>query len=290
MNKINFLFVVFQFTFFYMQAQNNPFPYELKPSAEFQLDDKLKEISGLSYLGNGEIAAVNDEQGIIFFLDTNNGKIIKETPFKNKGDFEGITVVFDDIYAIKSNGKIYKIPNYKIGTEEDISYKMALSSENDIEGLAFDAENNRLLIACKDKAGIEKKISQSKAIYAFDLESMELAPDPVWVITDEQLTKWREENSSFLKRVWSYFFDKNYTKFNPSGIAQNPINGYWYILAHSGKKIVVIDGNGKIRHIEEISEYLFPQPEGITFSADGTMYISNEGKEKAATLLKFNVK
>jgi hypothetical protein len=45
--------------------------------------------------------------------------------------------------------------------------------------------------------------------------------------------------------------------------------------------------NGELLKIYKINPTHFPQPEGISFAANGDMYISNEGLEGKATILKY---
>ena len=64
-----------------------------------------------------------------------------------------------------------------------------------------------------------------------------------------------------------------------------------YVSGHVssiGKLMVVINKKGKVEQAFRISALMFPQPEGITFSDKGDMYISNEiASEQTATLLKY---
>ena len=66
------------------------------------------EISGLSLNDDGHPYSLNDEQGIIYVLDKNSGVIIKEVTYAGVGDYEGIKVVRDKVYAINSSGVIYQ--------------------------------------------------------------------------------------------------------------------------------------------------------------------------------------
>jgi hypothetical protein len=54
--------------------------------------------------------------------------------------------------------------------------------------------------------------------------------------------------------------------------------------------LFIFDRSGQIRHIEKLDPFLFNQPEGLTFFANGDMLITNEGQQKYPTLLRFNVK
>ena len=47
-----------------------------------------------------------------------------------------------------------------------------------------------------------------------------------------------------------------------------------------------MDSIGKLLKLHKLYEESFPQPEGITFAPDGTLYISNEGKGGTANILE----
>ncbi|MNC99191.1 hypothetical protein D3C83_173920 [compost metagenome] len=60
------------------------------------------------------------------------------------------------------------------------------------------------------------------------------------------------------------------------------------MVASVGKLLVVTDKKGKVEHAIPISPIAFPQPEGLTFSPNGDLYISNEiATEERATILLF---
>ena len=47
---------------------NHDLPYDIKsPSEKYVLDSKLKEVSGLSFVSDKEVALIEDENGTIFF-------------------------------------------------------------------------------------------------------------------------------------------------------------------------------------------------------------------------------
>jgi uncharacterized protein YjiK len=50
---------------------------------------------------------------------------------------------------------------------------------------------------------------------------------------------------------------------------------------------VIADTRGKIIEAYKLSEQQFPQAEGIAFAPNGDMFITNEGKFGAPTLLEF---
>ena len=52
--------------------------------------------------------------------------------------------------------------------------------------------------------------------------------------------------------------------------------------------MVITDLHGKVKEVYNLNPDLYPQPEGITFSPKGTMYISNEGKFGSPNLLVFH--
>ena len=46
----------------------------------------------------------------------------------------------------------------------------------------------------------------------------------------------------------------------------------------------------KIKNVYTLDPAVFRQPEGMTFSNNGDLYISNEGGERSAAILKFTYK
>jgi hypothetical protein len=53
---------------------------------------------------------------------------------------------------------------------------------------------------------------------------------------------------------------------------------------------VIADKKGKIEEVYPLDPLMYNQPEGLTFAPNGDLYISNEGGEGIATILKFTYK
>ena len=77
-------------------------------------------------------------------------------------------------------------------------------------------------------------------------------------------------------------------KFEPSAAAIHPVNKRLYILSSAGQLLVITDTRGQVAEAYDLNPDLFPQAEGIAFAPNGDMYISNEGKSGAPTLLRFS--
>ena len=79
----------------YSSFSQYQFDYNLnEPRHTLELPASLKEVSGVSLCETQNfIWAVQDERGVIFKLDIENGAIIDSLPFWKKGDYEGIEIV-----------------------------------------------------------------------------------------------------------------------------------------------------------------------------------------------------
>ncbi|WP_302039577.1 SdiA-regulated domain-containing protein [Rhodocytophaga aerolata] len=247
------------------------FPYRInEPSERFWLPSELEEISGVMYVEDGILGAVQDEKGILYIYDTKSTAVINRIRFGASGDYEDLTLAGEAVYLVRSDGNLYKTS--LTGTTPAEIIDTPLSGKNDVEGLAYDAENNRLLLACKGISGIEKDDSGNRAVFAFDLKNNTLQPDPVFVLSVKevkQLTKSKES-------------------FRPSGIAIHPVNGLVYVLASVGKVLVVLNKNGSIEAVQPLPARYFKQPEGICFAPNGDLFISNEGRGSMASILRYN--
>ncbi len=255
------------------------FPYDLQaPDTVLMLSQpELQEISGLSATGQpGILCAVSDERGEVFFLDAASGKVIHRLFFREKGDFEGVEKVDDQIYAVRSNGQVYKIQKLKRRNPRITCYETFLTKEDDVEGLGYDQQRHALLLACK---GIPDS-AHKRYIYTFDLKSQRLLDTPAyWIdprLINEQIPYTEDEKPHF---------------FSPSGIALHPHTGDVYIISTALKRLIVLDyTTGALRYAARLDRALMPQPEGIAFDADGRLFIASEGKKGDGRLLRFSPK
>ena len=79
-------------------------------------------------------------------------------------------------------------------------------------------------------------------------------------------------------------------KFHPSAALFHPLEKRLYLISNIGKLLLIAESIGNIDEVYRLDPKIYEQPEGIAFTRDGTMYISNESKKGKPTLLKFSYK
>jgi len=80
-------------------------------------------------------------------------------------------------------------------------------------------------------------------------------------------------------------------KFKPAAASINPVTGDLYIVSSINKLLVTAGRDGVVKKVYNLDPKLFVQPEGITFSPSGNMFISNEaGPMKSANILFYQFK
>jgi len=131
--------------------------------------------------------------------------------------------------------------------------------------LCLDKDNERLLVACKVHGDKDK--NGHIRLYGFDLNTMAYEKSPVYKISKKAISP----------------------LFKPSAVAIHP-NGNIFILSSTAKMLVTLSPSGEILRKDALLKAIFNQPEGIAFSDNGDLYISNEKKNKYPTLLKFSAK
>jgi len=239
-------------------------------ATQYKLQKALREISGLAFTADGRLLCHGDERGVIYEIDYRTGQQKKQFSLGRSTvvqDFEGIAVKKDTLFLITSNGVLFR---FREGTNgEKASYRTfrtSLDVRYDVEGLAYDANTDCLLLACKGYPG--RGYDQQKAIYAFSLRTYKLQPVP-----------------RFLLRVATIILQSDKKEFNPSGIEQHPQTGNFFIIAANGSAIVEVTPRGEVIGFAELPKSVHRQPEGIAIAADGTLVIANEGGGKDATIV-----
>lgn len=259
-------------------AQGDSLPYNLlAPSLALQLaDPAFRELSGLGPTDkDNEFVAVSDERGEVLWMDT-TGKITRRVVFRDKGDFEGIEMVGQCVYALKSNGDIYEIGCWESDKTEVVNtYKTSLKKADDTEGLGYDPRRQALLVACKG----DPQQNTDRDIFAFNLKTKTLEIPPVYVVHPDEVNQ----------RV-PYAEEEKHDFFSPSGIAIQPQTQDVYLISTALKRLVVLDyQTGKIKYAVRLDKHLLPQPEGISFDREGNLYLGSEGKGGDGRLLRFDL-
>lgn len=267
MKVINLLILLF-----FISCQNSKQSFDTskiyaldKPDRVWYLPKELREISGISIVNYPKIMCINDEEGKLFEYNLETKIIENITKFCKKGDYEDVAIKRDSIVVLRSDGTIFMVkPTHKVDM-----FDTFLSEKDNTEGLFFDSQKNRLLIACKNK--IEVKSGSEYAVYSFDLKANKLNNIPDFRISKDDF-KYKIKNR----------------KFAPSGLAINPKTNTLFLISSIGKIMIELNLEGKILNEFSLNYPHFLQPEGILFTKNGDLYISNEGKNGRATILKFS--
>lgn len=274
----------------FYERQGYSFPYAIgKPDRTWRLPALLVEISGLGFIDTQRLACVQDERGTVYVFNLQSGKIEREIPFGDPGDYEGMEIIGDDAWILKSDGTLIEVKGYlAAGTPVVNRYETMLSRRNDAEGLAWDAGRKGLLIACKEEPFPDgSKAEGVKAIYRFDLETLAMDEEPFLLIRQDSLNHYRALGSPAggVKDAFSGPGDKT---FKPSGLAIHPQTGELYVLGSAGKLLLVFSRENELNALIGLPPALFPQPEGICFSPEGELFIASEGRAGAAKIMHFS--
>lgn len=254
--------------------------YDLaRPAKSWTLPDELKEISGNAWVDANHLLVIEDLHPVLYLLRLENDKAVieKKIPFApigdKKFDIEDVTLAGNTAYALWSHGVLYKIDNWQTNPQvKELSTD--LDKANNTEGLCVDPVSHNLLIACKNEAGMGDEKKSDRAIYLFDIQKEKLQKDPFLVIEKKEFKTLIGEKIDFF----------------PSAVAVHPSSHEVYLLSTKENKCMVkYSYDGKIQAFESINKDLMPQPEGICFGPDGTLFISTEGKHGApAKIYRFD--
>jgi len=253
------------------EVLKSPPHYDFSVQEITKLDLRLREISGITWetIGN-RFFAINDESGKLYIINKESKDIDSIYNFGPKGDYEDVAVANGTPYILKSDGVITRFNQDSNGNTSGSEIgKLGLSGKVDFETLYFDPQRKALIMMCKN---CESDNKDKVSAYAYYIDSTGFDTQPVFQIDAEAVKTMAPRKSSRLQ---------------PSAAAINPAQQKIYILSSASNQLAIADLNGKVESVFVLSKRLFPQPEGICFRANGDMYISNEGGNGKATLLKF---
>jgi uncharacterized protein YjiK len=238
--------------------------YQLDNTAPLsaRLPRDLREVSGLTADSRGNIFCHNDEQGIVYQIDPVLGTVARKFSVGSRllrRDYEGIAVAESLMFLVTSNGTIFEFSSAPSGGRAEArTYTTGLSAGWNIEGLCYDPSRQSLLLACKDHPSKDRH----RCVYSFSLRSHRLDPTPRFVLDLRRIEK-----------EWGI------GQFHPSSIERHPVSGTFFVLSSSEPAILELSAAGEILAAAALPRSAHRQPEGLTFGADLTLFISNEGKD-----------
>lgn len=233
--------------------------YEIVES--WELPSELNEVSGMVYNEDGLMICVQDEDGILFTFDMETKEIIKTHKFSYSGDYEALTYLDGVYWVAESNGRIIDVSDLDVADQELEGIQLDFEYRNNIEGMTA-TPDGKLWITVKDR-NLDNS-SGYKGVYEYDPETRKLQKEPILRVDyeDPKFERLKTHNPRKLLR--------------PSDLAIHPLTGDLYVLDAEFQKVIITDQQGGIKSIHLLDPAEFEQPEGIAFSKDGRIFISNE--------------
>ena len=106
---VAFVYFTMDFPF---SLDRKDFKEEYSIQKKWDLSDRLEEISGMDFIDDERMAAIQDEEGIIFIYNLNSKKIEQEIKFGKSGDYEGLAIAGNDAFVMRSDGVLFEVKNY----------------------------------------------------------------------------------------------------------------------------------------------------------------------------------
>jgi len=273
---LSFVLSVSCFTGCGSRSESFPTPaeYNLNRPSTIKLPDYLNEISGVAYYPKDKsVFAISDEKALLYKIFLSGGMPIQKWKFADKADYEDVVLVDSTFYVLQSKGNIISLRFVSPDSINVQEYKSGLEGKNEFETLYLDKEQNRLVFLCKDCEADDKN---SVTAWGFDLGSLTFSQSPAYVIDVRKIEDLVQE-----KKV----------KFKPSAAAIHPLTGQLFIISSLNKVLVIADRNGNPQKVYRLNPGLYKQPEGLTFSPEGHLIISNESAGTGAAniaVFKYN--
>ena len=247
-------------------------PTKPVPVAQWIMPPELREISGLALTARGTVLTHDDNIGRVYEIDPRTGIMLKGFSLEGgvRGDFEAITIAGDDVYLLRSNGKIYKFKEG--GDAEQVPYSVydtGLGEECEFESMAYEADSSRLVLACKKF--LRKNGPKELRIYRLplplgDRSAINVLSVPIHDVIGSN--KWKN--------------------FHPSDLNIDPFTKNYVLVASKEKGLIVITPDGEVLRSEPLPGD-HRQPEGVAVTPDRILLISDEANVKppAITLYRW---
>lgn len=256
---------------FKRHKSESPVGYDLNKPVVVKLPTELDEISGLAYYPKDTcIFAIVDEAGLLYKIFLNRPKHIQKWEFAGTADYEDIVLLDSTFYVLSSEGRVVV---FRFLTKDTMAFEEfrlpGIRKGDEFEIIYYDSVRGKIKMVCKD---CETDNKASLSVYTFD----------------PQLLRYDSGKSIYNIQRIANLAGKQKIKFKPSAAAIHPLTGEIFIISSINLLLVVADRSGVVKQIYRLDRGTFKQPEGMAFTPQGDLIISNEAAgEGVANLLIF---
>lgn len=248
------------------QSENTPLG---APTGQWRLPDSLREISGLAVSANGQLFAHNDEIAVIYELNPHDGRLVKAFALgqpPQTGDFEGLAIAPDGAFWMTtSQGQLYSFREGEDGAGVTFqTFDTGLANLCEVEGLAYLASEQSLILACKRNEA--RDMRDQISLYA-----------------------WRPGDGA--AHVWATLPEADVAaragvrRFRPSSLDVDARTGRILMLSAFDGAIAELGPNGELVNAAALTgDHV--QAEGVAMLSDGSVVIADEagGRGRRALL------
>ena len=236
------------------------------PIAMWIMPPQLREISGLAPTSRGTVLTHDDNSGRVSEIDPKTGILVKSFSLlgNQKEDFEAIAIAGNDIYLMASDGKLFRFREGADGQQVSfIMFDTGLEKQCEFEGLAYEADSSRLVMACKRE--LDKQAPKEVVLYRM--------PFPL-----------NRATFTALKVPLKDVVGSNaWTKFRPSDITIDPVTKNYVIVSSQEKALLVMTPDGDVVRSQPLPGD-HQQAEGVAITNDSILVISDEANVKPAAI------
>ncbi len=232
--------------------------YTLSDPKILRLPTDLDEISGIAYYSKDtSVFAIIDEDGILFKIPLKDPRKVRKWTFDKKRDYEDLVLIDSTFYVLISKGDVLRLKfnGDSIQTEKS-DFSDADKTTMEFESL-FALNDSTLVMICKECEQDDKEIVSSYTFHISD--SAGTYKDFIRFSTIELNAKQNLKG-----------------KLKMSAATLHPLTGDIYMISSIQNVLYVTDKDGNYKASYELNPIIYKQPEGIAFTPEGHMIISNE--------------
>jgi hypothetical protein len=244
----------------------------------------LHEVSGIVAVDERTLACVQDEAGVVFFVDLLGERPLRALPFGPPGDHEGIACAGGELWVLRSDGRLLRLA--AAGDRLQVIAGWQLPAAAEYEGLCHDGDRRRLLLLPKGAANGKRRERELRRIFAFDLERLEVVVTPVLTLDLDEIERQAAARGLALPtRTTAKGKERSALRLLGSEIAVVPGSADLLLLSAADHLLARFDAAGNLVATRLFDEVLLPQPEALAFLPDGRLLVASEGKDGAAVVV-----